>query len=83
MPPPRQQRREGGRAGGREGQDTYVPSIGSIIQVGASVKSGITPFADASSSPINKWVGKLLVKNETIAFSFSLSVSVTRSISPL
>ena len=59
-----------------------VPSKGSTIQVGASVRTGGAPPAAAlSSSPMKAWVGKAAVTTARTAASAAPSVSVTRSLS--
>lgn len=56
-----------------------VPSIGSIIHVGASLHSALIPAA-LLSSPINLWSGKVVDKFEINNFSTAWSVSVTKSV---
>lgn len=57
-----------------------VPSIGSITQVGVSVKVQFPPDA-TDSSPINRWLGNSALNVFINNFSILWSVSVTKSIS--
>ena len=57
-----------------------VPSIGSIIQVGASVNVHVLP-EETDSSPINLWSGNLALSPFIKCFSTCWSTSVTKSMS--
>lgn len=56
-----------------------VPSRGSTIQVGSSVRSAVAPSAADSSSPMNLWSGKCFRRWLKMRSSQALSVSVTKS----
>ena len=58
-----------------------VPSIGSMVQVGASVNRYLPSDDDDDvSSPMMQWLGKLRFKRSNTSSSQCWSVSVTRSV---
>lgn len=69
--------REGSGAGKERGRQVPLPSTGSTIHVGASVRAAIDPASALDSSPMSWSSGKLLLTASKISFSFALSVSVT------
>lgn len=54
-----------------------VPSMGSTIQVGASVKDSMEPASALDSSPMSRSSGKRALTASKMSFSLALSVSVT------